>query len=78
MPNIFEQTEYGLYARMALIMKMTGRDRKGAGAHPTGFSAPLLQPSALPTGKLTSPGPSGKSGDMLVCDFCDERTPLLS
>lgn len=74
----YEQTEYGFYARMALILTMLRDNQK------------ILRPDTPPIGSLHRCGNPNcitnredyvprifrREGDFLVCDYCDERTLL--
>lgn len=73
----FEQTEYGLYARMALIMKMLEGDAKHLDAVPAGESYVCANPRCITHAEPYLPHTFRKSGDMLVCDYCEERTLLV-
>ncbi len=57
----FEQTEYGLYARMALIMRMTKGGREGAGACPAWLGSPLRQSPLYYQPETYLPGPSERA-----------------
>lgn len=72
----FEQTEYGLYARMALIMKMTEGTGKELAPTRPGSQRRCSNPLCITNRETYIPRSFRKSGDMLVCDFCDERTLL--
>ena len=72
----FEQTEYGLYARMALIMKMLEGDVKHLDTVPAGESYACANPRCITHAEPYLPHTFRKSGDMLVCDYCEERTLL--
>lgn len=72
----FEQTEYGLYARMALIMKMTEGAGKELAPARSGSDRHCSNPHCITNREDYLPRSFRKSGDILVCDFCDERTLL--
>lgn len=61
---------------MALIMKMTeGAGKELAPTRP-GSQCRCSNPLCITNRETIHPGSFRKSGDMLVCDFCDERTLL--
>ena len=72
----FEQTEYGLFARMALIMKMLEKQTKQLPV--TGKSEPYQcsNPRCITCSETYLPRFFRKNGDLLVCEYCDERTLL--
>ncbi len=72
----FEQTEYGLYARMALIMKMTEADSKQLDPVACGMPVKCANPRCITHQELYLPHTFRKNGDTLVCDYCEERTTL--
>lgn len=72
----FEQTEYGLYARMALIMKMLDGSSKKLEPVPGGQPYVCSNERCITRQELYLPHLFRKSGDMLVCEYCDERTLL--
>ena len=72
----FEQTEYGLYARMALMMKMLEGNRKTLPVPPQGMEALCSNPHCITHREPYLPHTFRKSGDLLVCDYCEERTLL--
>ncbi|NLN82149.1 MAG: aspartate carbamoyltransferase [Clostridiales bacterium] len=72
----FEQTEYGLYARMALIMKMVKASDKQLCPLPTGVDIQCSNPNCITYSETYIPHIFRKKGDILVCDYCEERTLL--
>lgn len=72
----FEQTEYGLYARMALIMKMLEGDVKHLSPVPAGEEESCGNPACITHAEPYLPHTFRKSGDLLVCNYCEERTLL--
>lgn len=72
----FEQTEYGLYARMALMMKMLDGSVKRLDSVPPGTADRCANPQCVTNHEPYLPRTFRKSGDILVCDYCDERTLL--
>lgn len=68
----FEQTEYGLYARMALIMKMTKGSVKRLDPVPTGEKVTCTNPNCITHKELYLPHIFRKSGGIDVCSYCDE------
>mgnify|MGYP005804814301 FL=1 len=70
----FEQTEYGLYARMALIIKMLNGDVKHLDPAPKGETPHCSNPACITNSELYLPRTFRKNGDLLVCDYCEERT----
>lgn len=70
----FEQTEYGLYARMALIASMLKGDHKHLDPVPAGAPEPCGNPHCITHTESYLPHLFRKNGDLLVCDYCDERT----
>lgn len=72
----FEQTEYGLYARMALIMKMLDGDVKHLSPVPAGEEEICGNPACITHAEPYLPHMFRKSGDLLVCHYCEERTLL--
>lgn len=72
----FEQTEYGLYARMALIMKMLDGQQKRLDPVPRGVDTICSNPLCVTHSETYVPRTFRKKGDTLVCDYCEERTPL--
>ncbi|MDD3693513.1 MAG: aspartate carbamoyltransferase [Oscillospiraceae bacterium] len=72
----FEQTEYGLYARMALIMKMLDGQTKQSEALPRPADIVCSNPDCITQHETYVPGVFRKTGDILVCDYCDERAQL--
>ena len=72
----FEQTEYGLYARMALILKMLKGDKKHLSPVPHGEDELCSNPHCITHAEPYLPRTFRKSGDILVCDYCEERTLL--
>ena len=71
----FEQTEYGLYARMALIMKMTENTAKRLDTPPRGTGTKCSNPDCITHREGYLPNLFRKSGDLLVCEYCEERAP---
>jgi aspartate carbamoyltransferase catalytic subunit len=72
----FEQTEYGLYARMALIIKMTKNSDKKLDYIPPGVEIKCSNPACITHQERYLPNTFLKNGDILVCDYCEERTLL--
>lgn len=72
----FEQTEYGLYARMALITKMLEGDRKHLNTVSAGSDHRCSNPHCITNQELYLPRYFKKGGDLLECEYCDERTLL--
>lgn len=72
----FEQTEYGLYARMALMMKMLDGDKKHLEPVPAGADSLCCNGRCITHQETYLPPIFRKSGDILVCEYCDERTLL--
>ncbi|MDD4547119.1 MAG: aspartate carbamoyltransferase [Oscillospiraceae bacterium] len=72
----FEQTEYGLYARMALIMKMLEDSSKQLPTPPPGVQTQCSNPNCITRIEPYVPHIFRKSGDILVCSYCEERTLL--
>ena len=72
----FEQTEYGLYARMALIMQMLDGHVKHLEPVPAGDEPLCGNPRCITHTEPYLPRTFRKSGDLLVCDYCEERTLL--
>lgn len=70
----FDQAEYGMYARMALIIKMleNGKDilpPRPAQTH----CVKCTNPACITATEPYLPSLFSESGDMLVCKYCDER-----
>lgn len=72
----FEQTEYGLYARMALMMKMLDGSRKKLDDVPKGTGIPCSNPGCITHQEPYLPHTFRKNGDAFVCDYCEEITRL--
>lgn len=72
----FEQTEYGVYARMALMMKMLEDSEKMLVPPPAGTDARCANPRCITHREPYLPHTFRKTGDLLVCDYCEERTLL--
>lgn len=72
----FEQTEYGLFARMALIMKMTEAAGKRLESVRGGEEPLCANPDCITNRERYVPRSFRKNGDILVCDYCEERTLL--
>ena len=70
----FEQTEYGLYARMALIMKMLEGSAKQLRPVPSGTDDECSNPNCITKREPYVPHIFRKSGEILVCEYCEERT----
>lgn len=69
----FEQTEYGLYARMALMMTMLDGSTKRLDPVPAGEDTMRCANGRCITNhEPYLPHLFRKSGDRLVCDYCDE------
>ncbi len=74
--KFFEQTEYGLYARMALIMTMLKDAKKELATLPVGSLHLCGNPNCITNRELYVPRNFRRESDMLVCDYCDEHTLL--
>lgn len=72
----FEQTEYGLYARMALIMKMLDGAEKHLDRVPAGETPLCANPGCVTHQEAYLPRLFRKNGDLLECRYCEERTLL--
>jgi len=72
----FEQTEYGLYARMALMMKMLDGSVKRLDPMPVSRAEICQNPNCITQRESYVPHIFQQSGDLLVCDYCEERTLL--
>lgn len=72
----FEQTEYGLYARMALILRMLENGGKRLEPVPHGQEELCANPGCITHSEPYLPHLFRRSGDMLVCEYCEERTLL--
>ena len=72
----FEQTEYGLYARMALIARMLEGSGKRLDPVPRGMEHECSNPQCITRREPYAPHLFRKQGDLLVCRYCDERTLL--
>ncbi|MBQ9415012.1 MAG: aspartate carbamoyltransferase [Clostridia bacterium] len=71
----FEQTEYGLYARMALIMTMLQHPEKRLpDTLPVGSLHRCGNPHCITGREPYVPRVFRREGDTLVCDYCDEQT----
>lgn len=70
----FEQTEYGLYARMALIMTMLQDPHKELCSLPVGSLHCCGNPNCITNREHYVPRSFRRESDMLVCDYCDEHT----
>jgi len=70
----YEQTEYGLYARMALIMTMLENAEKKLADLPVGSLHACGNPNCITNRELYVPRSFRRESDMLVCDYCDEHT----
>ena len=71
----FEQGEYGMYARMALILEMLRKSSgevppRKHGTHP----ASCQNPRCITKTEAYLPHLFREEGGMLVCQYCDERT----
>lgn len=70
----FEQAEYGMYARMALILHML---EKGEDIIPekvnSSHSVRCANPNCITAHETYLPGLFEEAGDMLVCKYCDDR-----
>ena len=71
----FEQTEYGLFARMALILRML-QPEKRLDPVPKGSPERCENPCCITNYELALPHLFQRNGDLLVCDYCEERTLL--
>ena len=70
----FEQTEYGMYARMALILTMLeGSERRLEPCPKSTHGHRCQNPNCITGQEAYLPRLFSGSGDMLTCDFCDER-----
>lgn len=72
--HYFRQAEYGMYARMALIMKMLECPERKVKKNPLGD--PFLKcsnPNCITRVESYLPGLFTKGGDMVVCNYCDQR-----
>ena len=70
----FDQAIYGMYARMSLIIHML--DNKNYypvhfGKH---YQAKCCNPRCVTQKETYLPSTFTDCGDMLICDYCDERT----
>lgn len=72
----FEQTEYGLYARMALMMKMLEGSHKALSPVPAGMNMTCSNPNCISHQESYLPHIFRKHGDSFECDYCEERTQL--
>ena len=72
----YEQTEYGLYARMALIMTMLKNSDKSLETLPVGSLHACGNPNCITNREQYVPRSFRRESDMLVCDYCDEHTLL--
>ena len=72
----FEQTEYGLYARMALMVRMLEGEGKRLAPVPAGQSHACGNPHCITHQEPYLPPLFEKAGDLLVCRYCEERTLL--
>ena len=70
----FEQTEYGLYARMALIMTILQNSEKELATLPVGSLHKCGNPNCITNREAYVPRSFRRESDMLVCDYCDEQT----
>ena len=75
----FEQAKYGMFVRMALILTVLNKD---------GTPAPLVYGNVHSNVRCSNekcitnhedylPKYFRSSGDLLICDYCDERTLVL-
>lgn len=70
----FEQAEYGMYARMALIIKMLEKeDRKIPEKVLSTHNERCNNPRCITHTEEYLPNLFYQSGDMLVCKYCDNR-----
>lgn len=67
----FEQTEYGLYARMALILKML-EDEKYIDPQPADAGRACTNPRCITNHERYVPRVFRKVGDHELCDYCEE------
>ena len=72
----FEQTEYGLYARMALISGMLEGQKKHLAPVPAGQPHLCGNPLCITHQEPYLPPLFDKAGDLLVCRYCEERLLL--
>jgi aspartate carbamoyltransferase catalytic subunit len=72
----FQQTEYGMYARMALILLMLQQDRKDRRVSSIKPSSVFhcSNPRCITQEEHYLPNQFLEAGDMLVCKYCDGRT----
>ncbi len=71
----FEQTEYGLYARMALIMTMLKSPKKQLPTLPAGSPYRCRNPHCITGQEEYIPRMFRREGDNFVCEYCDEPSP---
>ncbi len=69
--KFFEQTEYGLYARMALILKML-EDEKYIDPQPKDQGHSCSNPRCITRQEFYIPRVFRKVGDHEICDYCEE------
>lgn len=70
----FEQTEYGMYARMALILHMLERDEKRLDPRPVSNSDTVCtNPRCITAGETYLPRLFNKSEDDYICEYCDQN-----
>lgn len=72
----FEQTEYGLYARMALIARMLENEHKHLEPVPAGVTDICSNQQCITHLETYLPHYFRRNGDLLVCEYCEERTLL--
>lgn len=71
----FAQTEYGMYARMALIMSMLEGSEKMLGKRPEATHDVLCaNPGCITRTEGYLPRIFREKGDMLICGYCEEQT----
>ncbi|MBR6407011.1 MAG: aspartate carbamoyltransferase [Clostridia bacterium] len=70
----FEQTEYGMYARMALILEMTDNAvRTIKGAPKQTHATPCSNPHCITNTELYLPKLYREKYGIMTCRYCDER-----
>lgn len=75
--KFYEQTEYGLYARMALIMTiLQNNPQKQLAELSVGSLHTCGNPNCITNREVYVPRHFRRESDMLVCDYCDEHTLL--
>ncbi len=74
----FRQTVYGMYARMALVLTMLqgARVEPAPGPVPSTDPCRCANPNCITRSEPYLPQRFTRSGDELVCAYCDGRTPV--